>query len=413
MASNSLSIAAFTALGTIVGYLGAEVACESIFARLLWPNRFYNTTDWRSLLAMAVLMPLGGPIHAAAVATLDTFAESGLWKGYCRGDMLGTAFYPDSKLFYVEHGIGTVNASKEARNSFWAQVMRLAPWSVMGSGIGCISGPTDDEDAREKIATLRAQRPVFVLGISRDTQTPARQSLPILDGDLGPLKFRHILGLVVSETITLSVGIVVAAVWHSYFSIWFLLPLVIKLLAALCQVPREPMNVSSENNIIEPLRIYEMTDISNGFFLIEDQENVAVQFFRHYGHPRRHRRGLRGDRVREVLSMVTVVLCATVFPSGIIAFVFASQEIQWLWLGYELYTMLVMHIYRFSDGKSIGSTQQEMARLLGRRKPVRFVDSQGIGVIAVLSGKVVENVTQGRIEVQQRLAEIRDRHEKH
>ena len=30
------------ALGSIIGYLGAEIAEANIFDRLLWPQRFYN-----------------------------------------------------------------------------------------------------------------------------------------------------------------------------------------------------------------------------------------------------------------------------------------------------------------------------------------------------------------------------------
>ena len=63
----SLSIAAFTALGTIVGYLGAEVCSSSSFSRLLWPSRYFNSASLSSLLRTALLMPMGGPIHKAAV----------------------------------------------------------------------------------------------------------------------------------------------------------------------------------------------------------------------------------------------------------------------------------------------------------------------------------------------------------
>ena len=76
--ANTLSVAAFTALGTIVGYLGTEVASASIFDRLLWPSRFYNTRSLTSIMAIGLLMPFGGPIHKAAVEALDRLVAAGL-----------------------------------------------------------------------------------------------------------------------------------------------------------------------------------------------------------------------------------------------------------------------------------------------------------------------------------------------
>ena len=78
--------------------------------------------------------------------------------------------------------------------------------------------------------------------------------------------------------------------------------------------------------------IVELSDFSKGFFLIEGPQALILQFFKHYGHPERHRRGINGDRPRKWLSLAMVVLCILIFPAGLIAFVFAPQSIQWTWL---------------------------------------------------------------------------------
>jgi hypothetical protein len=83
------------ALGSVVGYLGAEVAEEEIFKKLLWPQRFYNEHTVGSLIQQFLLMGMGGPLHRAALATLNDLRDHGLYLRARRGDMLATAFYKD------------------------------------------------------------------------------------------------------------------------------------------------------------------------------------------------------------------------------------------------------------------------------------------------------------------------------
>jgi len=59
------------ALGSVIGYLGSEVAQVSIFERLLWPERFYNDFNFSVFIKQSLFMTMGGPLHAAALATLD------------------------------------------------------------------------------------------------------------------------------------------------------------------------------------------------------------------------------------------------------------------------------------------------------------------------------------------------------
>lgn len=59
-------MAAVSALGSVLGYLGAEVAESSLFQRLLWPQRFYNYLDPILFLKLAFLFPTSGPLHRAA-----------------------------------------------------------------------------------------------------------------------------------------------------------------------------------------------------------------------------------------------------------------------------------------------------------------------------------------------------------
>jgi len=73
-------------------------------------------------------MPMGGPMHKGAMDALEQFRRNGLYNGSLRGNMLGTAFYPDSGASYREQRIdGTKGElegpSRRARNNFWTGVL--------------------------------------------------------------------------------------------------------------------------------------------------------------------------------------------------------------------------------------------------------------------------------------------------
>ena len=161
------------------------------------------------------------------------------------------------------------------------------------------------------------------------------------------------------------------------------------------------MPAESQNTIIS-----QISDISRGFFLVEGPRELVVQFYQHYEHPERYRRGLNGDRLREVVRLTLVVICILIFLTGLIAFVFAPQPTQWTWLGYQLYTTFAMHFFRFADGGTIGSTESQLARALRKDKCARFRDSQGKTIAAKLDLKIVDSIADGRIAIDQKLRNV-------
>ncbi|KAJ2989985.1 hypothetical protein NUW58_g3184 [Xylaria curta] len=355
--ANTLSIAAFTALGTIVGYLGAEAAPPSMFDRLLWPTRFYNTTRLRSFVGMALLMPVGGPIHKAALESMNKLVFAGLWKGYCRGEMLGTPFYKDTGHFYVVRNTDdSQKGRREARNAFWITVLELIAWRPPMGNTAARATPIDDEAAEKLVNQTRAQRPVLVLKLSRGDSVVTGGDVSVVDGNIGDLKFRYFAGIVASEAVTLIIGAVTAGVWKSLFSIWYLAPLLVKVAVLFSRVRRTMVEsaLSEREKADTPANeeqiLCEVVDFSKGFFLINGPSDLVLQFFRHYGHPIRNRSGLLGDRAREVISMFAVVALVTVYPAAMLAFIFAPVPVQWIWLGYQLYAVLAMHMYQFRGG---------------------------------------------------------------
>jgi len=107
------------ALGSVIGYLGAEVAEETLFERILWPQRIYNDFDFWTCIKMTAFMLMGGPLHAAALRTLDTFRDNGLYLGRRRGNMLGTAFLRDIGVRnFCRTNKREKDVAKESRNAF-------------------------------------------------------------------------------------------------------------------------------------------------------------------------------------------------------------------------------------------------------------------------------------------------------
>lgn len=121
MASNTSN--ALNALGTLIGYIGTEVATDDFFDRLLWPRRAYNNFTWKHIPQMALLMPMGGPLHKAALTTLDDFYKHNLYERYQNGHMLGTSFFRDLKLRYRVFNQGSGFEDEHVRNGLLVRAM--------------------------------------------------------------------------------------------------------------------------------------------------------------------------------------------------------------------------------------------------------------------------------------------------
>lgn len=104
------------ALGTSIDYLGTEISVNDLFERLLWPQRYYNNPPAHSIWRIAFLIPMGGPLHKAALRTLDTFDENGMFKGSRRGHMLGTAFFGNTARSYNVHAGRNTPTAEHVRN---------------------------------------------------------------------------------------------------------------------------------------------------------------------------------------------------------------------------------------------------------------------------------------------------------
>ncbi|OJJ03133.1 hypothetical protein ASPVEDRAFT_715243 [Aspergillus versicolor CBS 583.65] len=296
-------------LGSVIGYLGAAAATESFFERLLWPQRFYNDVNPLVLLRLAFLLPMSGPLHGAALESLGTFRDNGLYLGMRRGRMLGTTFYHDVKVKYYRitgpHDVHE-RIAKNSRNGFWVQVLREVKYQGHN---GRLPAPTPEDPAPNGILPYRAMQLVHRLKLhyAKDFNHAGLDAIEISETTI---TWRTVVGTVVSEfsSIVIAITTAVAEPFRAYWlSGYMLVPLALKICALVTSVRRDSILDIEEKTESHPSsedELYELDNLTHGFALIQGSPSIVSQFWRHYGHPKRDSGAAgRRDRVRELLSI--------------------------------------------------------------------------------------------------------------
>ncbi|KAK6361607.1 hypothetical protein TWF730_005326 [Orbilia blumenaviensis] len=381
------------AFGAVIGYIGAEVAEETSFNRLLWPQRYYNYISPLCAAKLIFFMPMGGPLYRAALTVLDVIRNHGLYAGKQRGDMLGTAFFAENRAaaydVHAVDGSGKSQTKKAIRNCLWVEVLKYVARSprwkrpIKGQGV-------------------RAIKPVLVLDLEPHTGDVAESKNQVFVSEQR-ITLSNILGIFLSELS--AVCIVIAVIlWNIYgqdrngvppFGIipLYLVPLVLKLLAAIVSLRRDGLVKPKE--VLPPSEkkiIFEVDYPSFGVLLIRTSThsmNTVQQFFRHYGHPIRDS---RSDRRREVVSIFIAYAFVLQFPIGLFALLSMNKAAQYLWLSYQLYCVIAMHVQRICGWQGCGGTEELLAELLSQGKTVFLTDGNTC-VKGNLDINVAESVT--------------------
>ncbi|WYZ38157.1 hypothetical protein EsH8_III_000071 [Colletotrichum jinshuiense] len=420
-----MTLSASSVLGVVIGYLGAEVAGVSAFERLLWPERFYNAVDALDLLRLGLFMPMGGPLHRAALETLDKFREYGLYKGRRRGDMLGTAFFPNNTdVHYLHKTASTPEGRKlpgSVRNGFWIEVLKHVDARIGPGGASGRNPPTpppgDRNDAKATPYDKQSEGPGSSRQNSaRTTRRIYRLHLEFLSSDkVGGVSrhaaideafgYRTIIGLFVSEVSSILLA-VLSVIWlrtsitreeapAAWFAGFLCIPLLLKLVAAAARVRREPLVLdenatattnsdqtsqtttpskksTDKNTLIDissnprEVELFEVDLPSIGVLLMSTPSPASpasFQFFRHYGHPIRDS---TFDRTREIISIATVYAFLLYFPAGLLLVSWMNEPMQYLWLGQQTYNIFAMLVVRLCGWEGASRTEERMAAALAR-----------------------------------------------
>ena len=189
--SNSAMASVISALGTLIGYLGAEAATVDFFERLLWPQRFYTGITVKSALLIGLGMPMGGPLHQAALHTLDKLYRSGLLKGPRLGNMLGTAFFYDSGLVCDLHDQSHRQERAHVRNGLWVRTISKISMPVISQkGAHVEHGSVVRTPVRAKTSVNLLQLS-FAQGVAESKKT--------IRNDTGPISSRCLMSVIWSE----------------------------------------------------------------------------------------------------------------------------------------------------------------------------------------------------------------------
>ncbi|CAD6567913.1 MAG: hypothetical protein ASARMPRED_001186 [Alectoria sarmentosa] len=389
MSNASQTTSVISALGTLIGYIGSEAATEDVFERLLWPQRFFNQFSYHDLVQIGLLNPMGGPMHKAALNTLDKFHQAGLFKGRNLGNMLGTAFFHDTGLKYKVHYPSPGSTGKEyVRNGLWVQAVARISLAAQGAK------ERNPESGLEPPKLIRARSVVNFLELSyTDGNVDPGKTVK---HDIGSTSYRTLMALICSEITGLAVGGFVLGYWRSYFSFLWFLPLGLKLLSALFTIQREPLltKPSGKEGNMEETKRFEVNTHGHGFLVVEGKESVVLQFFRHYGHPIR-------NRTRELIQISIVVAFGLAFPIGLMcSLMWMPVALQYVWIGYQLYATLAMYIYRFTRAHQWARSEARLAQKFAKGNDEERIaylqDADGNTVMGKLTRIYVGNYGEGQ-----------------
>lgn len=405
---NLLYMALFMVFGFLVGNIGSDLASKVTLGRMLWPERYYHTTSPWKLAMVGLTMSAAGAFQAAGKQAIDRFLHNGLFKGAKEGDMLGTAFFEDSRTGYrafaKREGQVEPIVAEDARNNFWAAVIAsLCQQNPATSGI-------DGKGADFSRTGEFANRRVFHLKINDDELRPSTNK----PYDINKINIKATLsvmlvGAIFSEISSVLTGAAAAVVWHSPFAMVWFVPLLLRLLAIRFRVRRTPLLATepkcNDNNKSRPEPyVFELDDHKHGFVLIEAPEALGLQFFRHFGHPQRS--NLSNDRRNECISMALVVAAGAYFPTSWVAFAFAPSAMRWTWVYFQICLLAAQLVPTYSNLLLVGSLEEAVAEALRSGKLV-YLGDDDTGHITVSLEKVqASRIAEAREIVESKKLEI-------
>ena len=365
MDSNTPSVSAasppgssvFGAFGAVLGYVGGEAPLQSLFSRLLWPQRYYSGFTFSHIPKLALLLPMGGPLQKAALQTLDVLFSHSLLKGPQQGHMLGTAFFRDEGWQYTLHGPN--GHREELRNCVWVRALRHLEIPMLDM----TATPPNMQTAEKgniKNEKYRAKVSVAHLTITPARDTDRKPAIPCLSEDTGIPGLRVFMAIVATELTGILTAVGIAWLLQSWWSFLWIVPLVLRLLSAACALNREPLISPSSSAASDPLQDFEIhcPSLTGSFMLITGPPTLVLQFFRHYGHPVR-------NRARELVQILVIILYGSLFPVGLLCSVlWMPVTIQYVWLCYQIYAVLAMYVARYTSSDIWASTEESIARAL-------------------------------------------------
>lgn len=109
--------------------------------------------------------------------------------------------------------------------------------------------------------------------------------------------------------------------------------------------------------------------------------------------------------MRELASIALILVLMLNFPLGLLSMLFVPAEVQTVWLGYQTYVVIIMHLNRIAGYEEPGRMERAMARYLAGGKKIRLVPNRDgendemLGVDLTLSSEEVASIEEGNSRV--------------
>jgi hypothetical protein len=368
-----------TTAGILIGYFSSEVPTGANFERLFWPQRFYYAINPVSLLNAALLMPIGGVLHKAVLEALDQLQQSGLLSfRRTRGHMLGTPFYSNTGY----QPLGTDGRPTEPRNGFWISVLEHCARNA------CADYP--------KHCTVRSIQTICALTLTLGD--PSNIPRVLLAHETRTTSLRPILGILASESFAIGIGLWAVLSYRTWFACLWFIPVTIKLLSLLVSFRREPLDMSARNHLSD-MSIFHFYHPRDGLMVIRGPAKILDQFLTHYGHPLR-------SKPRELLNVLSLFVLDLVYPCGMTFLSWVPRAVQIAWLAHLLFVTVAMHVYRYHGGELRGSIQEMIGSRLLCEEPLCVQVEERVALLAKLSVKFVNSVSEGCALVSELLKEF-------
>ncbi|CEI60178.1 hypothetical protein FVEN_g6362 [Fusarium venenatum] len=333
---------AISALGALLGYVGAEAATTAPFGHLLWPQRHLDHPSWQSAFMAALLMPMGGPLHKAALETFDTLHRHGLFRGAYKGHMLGTAFFNDIGWTYTMHDMGVKGLPKAVRNCIWTRAMSLLEHPQLNDGSMMLPMEKKEQSKAKRQSSVRAWISCYHLTFSQATEDDRSSALPFVRERVNTPGPQVYLSLLAAESSAIIIAIILIVIWRTPWVTLWLAPLALRLISTFFAIHREPLETLqlTPQNYTCDFEIH--CPESNGdFIVLSGPPPLIQQFMRHYGHPCR-------SRTKEIIQLVIICALGCVFPAGLVASaLFMPLHLQYVWFGYQIFLVAGLHIARY------------------------------------------------------------------
>jgi hypothetical protein len=144
---------------------------------------------------------------------------------------------------------------------------------------------------------------------------------------------------------------------------------------------------------------HEAVEKLGAVFISTAHSDCFLQFCRHYGHPIREP---NFDRLCELICILIAYAFVLIYPLGLLLVLVTDTRTQCLWLGYQLYTVLAMHIARLAGWMGTGRTEEQIAKAL-QADGIEYlsVEEGGTSILASLQVESFDNAKGVRHRVQQ------------